>query len=298
MRIATKSLYDSIIQNVGRASTEMLDAQKVVTTGKKINRLSDDPVGLVTVLDLRSSIKNINQLERNISMGRSWLITCETSLNQTHDILSQVKELCVQYSSANVSSNERANAVNIVDGYLKQIISLANSKTGGRYIFGGTNTDTIPFVLNSSETQVTYSGNETAFSIKIGENTNIAVGKNGEDIFGDNWDNNNIFKTLIDLKTHLQTDNVEEIRETMDKLDTHLGAVRTVVSDIGGKTIRLDVKKEIIQDLELAYTERKSQIEDADIAEAIINLSSKELAYKASLASSAKIMALSLVDYL
>ena len=88
------------------------------------------------------------------------------------------------------------------------------------------------------------------------------------------------------------------IQATMDNLDSHLNTVRAVISDIGGKTVRLNVKIDIIQDLKLAYTDRKSQIEDADIAEAIMNLNAKEFAYKASLSSSSKIMALSLVDYI
>jgi len=58
------------------------------------------------------------------------------------------------------------------------------------------------------------------------------------------------------------------------------------------------VKERIIEDLQSTYTERKSLMEDADIAEAIMNLSSKELAYNAALASSAKVMKLSLLDYM
>jgi flagellar hook-associated protein 3 FlgL len=84
----------------------------------------------------------------------------------------------------------------------------------------------------------------------------------------------------------------------MDNLDSHLDSVNAQVSDIAGKAIRLDVRENIITDLELSYTDRKSQLEDADIAEAIIELESKELAYNAALSASAKIMQLSLVDFL
>lgn len=298
MRIANKSIYDGIIRNLGKVSSDMADAHKVVSTAKKINNLSDDPVGLVTVLDLRSSLENINQMERNISMGRAWLTASESALRQTEDILSQTKELTVQMSSATTTSEGRANTVNMVDGLLRQILSLANSKAGNRYIFGGTNTDTIPFAFNVGETQVNYSGNDTPFSIQIGRDGNIAVGSDGKDIFGANWDDDNIFKTLIDLKTYLQSDDIPNINGAMDNLDAHLKNIRAIVSGIAGRTIRLDVKEKIIQDLDITYTERKSEIEDADIAEAIMKLNSKELAYQSALASSSKVMALSLVDYI
>lgn len=298
MRVANKTLFDSITQNLGKVSSEMVAANNVVSTGKKLNKLSDDPVGLVTVLDLRSSLAEINQIGRNISMGRSWLTAAESALTQSQDIIMDVKALCVQYSSANVSAAERQNAVEMVDGMLKEIIALSNSQSGGKHVFGGTNTNTIPFAFNAAGTQVIYSGSDTPFSIKIGQDTNIEIGRDGQKIFGENWDNDNIFKTLTDLKTYLQNSDVGNIQNTMGLLDSHLDKLSATLSDIGGKTIRLDIKDHIIQDLKLTYTDRKSQIEDADYAEAVLELNAKELAYEAALASASKAMTLSLVDYI
>jgi flagellar hook-associated protein 3 FlgL len=200
-------------------------------------------------------------------------------------------------SSANVNPTERANAMSVVDGQLRQILSLANTQAGGRYIYSGTNTETIPFAFNGTETQVLYSGNDAAFSIMTSKDTNIEIGRDGEDIFGDNWDDNNIFKTLIDIKTHLQDDNVPEIQAAMNKLDAHLTTIRGAVSNGAGKMIRLNVREEIIQDLQLTYTNRTAELEEADITEAIMNLNAKELAYNAALNSASKVMKLSLVDY-
>jgi flagellar hook-associated protein 3 FlgL len=91
---------------------------------------------------------------------------------------------------------------------------------------------------------------------------------------------------------------VSGIQQVMGELDTEMGSVSSLISNIGTKILRLDTKTTILEDLKLNYKDRKSQIEDADIAEAIMNLKSTELAYQAALASSSKVMALSLVDYL
>ena len=124
------------------------------------------------------------------------------------------------------------------------------------------------------------------------------MGRDGKEIFGDNWDDNNFFKTLMDLKTYLQNNDTQGIQATLGKLDSHLNTINAQVSDIGGKGVRLEVRSTIIEDLELSYTERKSEIEDADIAEAIIDLNSKELVYNAVLSSASKVMALNLVDFI
>ena len=87
MRIASKTIYENITANLNRASTEMFDANRVVSTAKVINDLSDDPVGLTSVLNLRSSLTNLDQLERAVNTGRSWLNMGESALSQVEDIL-------------------------------------------------------------------------------------------------------------------------------------------------------------------------------------------------------------------
>jgi len=231
-------------------------------------------------------------------MGKSWLTASESALTQVSDILTDTKALTVQMASGNIGASERASAAGVVDGYLDQIISLANSQSGGRSIFAGTDTDKTPFALNAGGTQVDYNGNNTAFSVKIGDNSNVAVGKVGSEIFGENWDNNNIFKTLIDLKTALQGNDVSGIQTAMTNLDGHISKISAEISEIGGKTKGMEVKENIIASLKLNYTSRKSDLEDADVSEAYIELSAKQVAYNAALASASKVMGKSLVDYL
>jgi len=297
MRVANRTLYDGAIINLARASSDMVKMNEIVSTSKNINRLSDDPVGLVAVLDLRTSLSDISQMKRNISMGNSWLTASESALSQLDSILTATKELTVQMTNATTGATERSGNANLIDGYLEQIVNIANSDSGGRYIFSGTNTSTMAFALNSAKTLVTYAGNDTAFSVNIGKDSSIKVGMDGEDIFGENWDNTNIFKTFIDLKTSLETNDISSIQASMTKLDNHMDSVNANISNVAGKTIRLDVKQAIILDLEFSYTERKSEIEDADIAEAILRLKSKELAYSAALNSAAKMMEMTLVNY-
>jgi len=298
VRIANKTLFDSVERNLSRTSTEMFRANQMVSSGKRIENLSDDPIGLVAVLDLRSSLANINQLQRNIDAGRSWLEMGESALTQIEDLMSQTKALCVEMASGTKGSTERLNAGTVVDGYLQQVLSLANTQVNGRYIFSGTKTDTAPFVYDETGTPpVAYQGNDTAFSVKIGKDINVEVGRDGETVFGDDG-SDNIFKTFIDLKTSLEINDVSGIQAAMDELDSHLDTVRTMIANTGGKILRLDAKEQIIQDLNLTYTDRMSKLEDADLAEAVLDLKSKETAYQAALASSSQVMSMSLVDYL
>ncbi len=317
MRISNQTVYDTVTYNLAKVSDAMLQANQMVSSGKRINRLSDDPVGLVSVMNLRSSLEEIGQLERNINMGESWLKMGEIALGQIEDILTETKTLCIQMANATQGQAERADAAIAVEGHLQQVLSLANTQVDGRYIFSGTKTDTAPYVLHEGDpsdptdpTTVIYQGNDTAFEVRIARGMNVAAGRVGPEIFGswgndpaDNWGDpdegpDNVFKTLIDLKAHLQGNDVDGIRTAMTELDDQMDNLRSLTSDTGAKLLRMESKTNIIQDLKLTYSERKSGIEDADMAEAIMELRAKETAYQAALASSAKVMKMSLVDFL
>jgi len=293
MRVANTTIYDMVKFNLNNITEELNKANEVVSTGKRINNLSDDPVGLNQVLNIKSSLSNIEQLGRNMNLGKSWLTASESALSNVQNQISDVKVLCVQMATATTSSEARASAAETVQNTLEEIVSLANTELNGRYIFAGSKTDSAPFSQGGA-----YSGDSNPFTISIGRNSTLQVGSDGEAVFGTTGSANDIFKTLTDLKTALTNDDVSGIQGAMTRLDTHFGHISTKISDLGSKSIRLEIKGNILQDMDLANTERLSNIEDADITEAIIDLKAKELAYQAALASSAKVMQLSLVDYL
>jgi flagellar hook-associated protein 3 FlgL len=103
---------------------------------------------------------------------------------------------------------------------------------------------------------------------------------------------------LIDFKTALEGNDIDRIQGTLDKLENHLATTRMAISESGTNMIRLDLRESVITDLQITYAERKSVLEDADLAEAVMKLKSAETAYQAALASSARVMQVSLVDYI
>jgi flagellar hook-associated protein 3 FlgL len=295
MRVASKTIYDTVKFNLANITEELNKANKVVGTGRRIIGLSDDPVGLTQVLNIKSSLSNIEQLRRNMSMGKSWLIAAESALSNVQNQISDAKALCVQMATSTTGSAQRASAAQTVQNTLEEIVSLANTEVNGRYVFAGSKTDTAPFSQGG-----TYNGDNNAFKVKIGKDTTVEVGSDGAAVFQPSGAgaNDDIFQTLSDLKDALEGDNVSGIQAAMDKLDDHLDQISNKISDIGSKMIRMEIKEKIFQDLNLTNTDRLAKIEDADMAEAIIDLKSKELTYEAALASSARVMGLSLLDYL
>ena len=287
MRVANKTIYDMVKFDLGRINEELNKANRVVTTGKRITDLSDDPVRLPEVLNIRSALSNLEQLGRNISMGRSWLATSESALSKVQDLISDTKALCVQMVNGTTTAEQRAIAADNVQNTLDEIVSLANTEVNGQYVFAGWKTDTVPF-----DEDGTYHGDNHAFVVKIGNDTTVEVGSDGQAVFGA------LFTTVSDLKGALEGNDVGGISAAMTNLDNDFDRITTKISDIGSKMLRMETKEKIFQDYTINSTERLSEIEDADMAAAIIELQSRQLVYQAALASSAMVMKLSLVDFL
>jgi flagellar hook-associated protein 3 FlgL len=287
MRVANKSVFDASKYQLAKVAEELNNANLIVATGKRINKLSDDPVGVTQGLNIKAALANIEQLGRNISLGNLWLASSESAMSQTQGIVSELKALSVQMASATTDAASRNSAAQIVQNMLAEIVTLANTDVSGRYIFGGTKTDAAPFSQNG-----TYSGNNDAFTIKSGKNATIEVGSDGSAAFG------TLFTTLSAFQTALETNDVSGIQNAMTGLDTNFDAITEKISYVGAQMRRIEVKGTILENMNLSNTARLSEVEDADITEAIMNLKSAEFAYQATLASSARVMTLSLVNYL
>jgi flagellar hook-associated protein 3 FlgL len=291
MRIANKSIYDAVTFQLGNITDELARANEVVATTKRINSLSDDPVGLNQVLSIKSSLSNIEQLERNITMGKTWLTAGESALTNVQDLLTDTKALCIQMASANIGDDERRSAADAVQNTLDELVSLANTQVNGRYVFAGSDTDNTPFDSSGS-----YSGDNNPFSVKVGKDATVEIGGDGEDVFKSSG--NDLFQTLADLVTALQGGDVPGIQNAITNLESNFNYVGSKIADLGSKVRRMEMKENILAEIEISTTERKSKLEDADIAEAILVLKAKETAYQAALAASSTVLKVSLVDYM
>ncbi|GAB6144619.1 flagellar hook-associated protein FlgL [Desulfocicer niacini] len=290
MRIANTMVYNMVRSNLGNITSDLNDATETAITGKRILKLSDDPIGLTKSLGIRSSLDGFEQVERGISLGNTWLTASENTLTQTQNLVTDTKTLAIQMANAPISHAERQSAAGIVQNTMEEIISLANIKVDDRYLFSGSQTNVPAFTLDEENT-ANYNGDSNPFSIKIGDST-VTIGNDGEELFG------NLFDTLKDFKAALEGDDLTGINTAMTALEEDFNRLNTAISTVGTKMNRMDIKSAIYQDLTLSETERLSGIENVDITEAITNLQQKQLVYQAALASSSKVMELSLLDYL
>jgi flagellar hook-associated protein 3 FlgL len=194
MRVPTISTYVNATYQLGSLTSKMQTANEVSSTQKRINEISDDPLGLSQVLSLRNTIGNLEQIQRNVTMGKSWLQSSESALDSVNNLILEAKTSILRLSSDSTTADERLDAVEQIDNVIELMVSLGNTQVNGSYIFSGTDTNIIPLIYDTSVNpeKVVYQGNHIPFEIRTDKNSGVQVGRDGYETF---WDSN------IDINT-------------------------------------------------------------------------------------------------
>ena len=107
MRVPNKILFDTSQYRLGNLSSDMLKANETVITGKRIQGVGDDPVGLSQVMHLKSSVSSMAQLDKNIGVGKTWLNATDAAMDSLKDLITEVNLEVSKLITASAGPQER-----------------------------------------------------------------------------------------------------------------------------------------------------------------------------------------------
>lgn len=291
MRITNTMLTNNLLRNMYTNLRGLERASDRLSSLKEVRRPSDDPVRVVTSLALRNSLGKVGQYQKNIGDAQSWLEITEGALGNAIDVLQRARELAVNGSTDTVPQESRLALAQEVRQLKEELIQIANTTHGSRYIFGGTRTSEPPYDGG-------WKGNDGKIEFLISPEVTIQVNLPGGDLFGD--ENSGAIGTLEKLADLLEdnTKSGTDVSSVIGELDQVLDKFIAKRGEIGAKTKRMERALDRLSGTEISVTELLSKAEDADIAKAIIDLKSQENAYRVTLAAGARIVMPTLIDFL
>jgi flagellar hook-associated protein 3 FlgL len=300
-------MNNTLLLNLNRGLARLERINNQLGTKKKINRPSDDPVKTGVILRTSTSIRETEQYIRNLDAAVSWLDAADVILQDVVSVIHRAKELAVAGASTHLDETARQALADEIAQLHDNLLQLANSTHGGRYLFAGQHTDKKPFsgggVTGDRINDVTFlmslTGDETKIEFEIAPGITIDV-----NVISYNPDDNPqeglfmpIFNALQELYGELVDDTGDPDIPLQD-LDNSLDNVLRKISELGGKQNRVELARERMLDLQLNLTRILSEEQDLDYAEAIMELKMEEFAYRTALAVGARIIQPSLVDFL
>ena len=378
MRVTNNMKIRMMAESIFRQSETLLNTQKKIATGKKIQQPSDDPVGMKKVLDYRRSLSSIDQYLDNIAVGKLRMEYNETVLDQASKVLNQAANIAANESGG--AFDTRPTSAGQVKHLREQLVDVANSKFGEDYMYAGHQTDMAPYAhlvqidagvaadiafglavdatdavveirnaagqvvrtinlgdgitpgsggtagvntvawngLDDSSaalpdgvyqfsvtagdagssvvTYETYNGDAGDVYLILGDSLNMKINSDGPATFND------VFHQLSLLQQGLENSDLtagsNQINATVVPLEGAADRVELVRSNGAVNHNRLAATENQYGALKVKMQDMLAATEDTDLAQAIVELQNLETTYQATLATAARLLQPSLIDFL
>lgn len=298
MRVTNNMIIGNMLRNLNRGLQDMERYNHQLSTGKRIRYPSDDPGGTTRAMYYRSQLVEVDQYVGNIRHGLTWLDETDSALGKVGEVLGRARDLALQGANGVLTDQERKALAEEVNELLHHLVQLGNSSVGGRFLFGGQRTDEPPYVEQASYVDPPKSeGGDDLIEIEISPAVKVSINVTAKTLLDP------MFETLVDLRNALRGDPSvpppgDIGGELLGRLDGHIDTLLQVRAEVGARFNRLETTFDRFGDLEVSLKGTLSDVEDLDVARAIMELKMQENVYRLALATTARIIQPTLMDFL
>ena len=295
-RITNSMISRNVLADLN-ATYERLDRTRMkASSGKEINRPSDNPYGTARALAMRESLDGTRQHQRNANDALGWQQATESALDKMNEVVKLTRDLVVQGGNDTVDPVSRNAIAAQIDQLAQELKQHANTTYAGRYVFGGTETTTPPYALGPADA---YGGNTQTIAREIGPGVSVAINLAGDRVIGSGGGDGKLLDVLRTVAAHLRSGDGAALRGAdLRALDAGLDGLLGVRAENGAVTNRLESAVSRLAEFEETTIRQLSETEDADFAKTMVEYSTQQAAYQAALKAGASIVQASLMDFL
>lgn len=320
MRVTQSMLSNTMLRNLNSSYTRMATLQQQISTGSKLLRPSDDPVGVTKAMSYRTQLTQNAQYDENLDTATKWLDTTDTTLGSVTSAMTRVQELITQAANDTNQTTDREKMLIEIKQIQQEIHDLANTKVGDTYLFSGTRTNEPLYKKDDATGEITFNGEagtdieapENGFgesvNIEIYNNIQLEINTTGamkmfgkiDEVFA------KIEEALVGQNDITSSDEISAIlggtNSQEDKEYTTIqGAINLMLMEratVGAKQNRVDMMADRLALQKEVLTKQQSNVEDVEYEQAITNLITQESIHNASLSVGGRIIQQTLVDFI
>lgn len=306
IRITQRLMVERSLTAMQTGAARLARSQEQLSTGRQINRPSDSPTGTNSAMRLREELAATAQHARNASDGLAWLGRTDNTLTSMVDGTRRARDLILQGANGATGQQARDALAAELTQIRESMVSLANTQHLGRPIFGGTTAGSVAYAEHpgpGADTgrvvfidQLPTATTTAAGPIKrtVGNGVEVTINTVGPDAFGANG--TDLFKVIDDAVATLTSGGNPSAH--LDDLDAVMKKMLTALADVGTRYGRVESALASVNSATLDMQAALSEVENVDIAKAIVDLQMQEVAYQAALGATARVIQPSLLDFL
>jgi flagellar hook-associated protein 3 FlgL len=290
---------------VDSAQQRIAVANQQLSSGLKIQTASDGPDVVSELLQLRANLQKNSQITNNLGLAKTDADVADTSLSSATQLMDTALSLAAQGATATTDASGRQAIAGQVEGILEQMVAYANTQSGGRYIFGGDADSSPPYQLDLSQTngvdQLTTSAATRLIEDPAGGS--FPSSQTAQQIFDDrNPDgsvaNDNVFAALNNLRIALLNNDTNGTTAATASLKAASDHLNVSLAYYGVVEDRIQNATTWAGNYNLQVQTQISQLQDADVAAASLELTQGTTQLQAAFASEASLPRYTLFDFL
>jgi len=293
-----------MLRNLSASYSKMGKLQEQMTSGKKVNRPSDDPVAVMKGMGYRVQVDKVMQFKRNLGEVNNYLDSTDDALTQVGSALKRANELMVNASTGSMTQEDREAILEEIKQLRETAKDLANTKTGEKYIFSGTKTGTPLYDKNpvpgqgpvrdadGYPTAAPDTPFEKGIEIEVFDGVKMTVNTDAAQMFKE------IDAMFAEIEQAINDGESPELDRFITTTQEQMDKLLMKQAEVGALQNRADMMENRLGTQEGIAKKQMSQNEDIEIEVVITEMVTQEALHRAALSVGAKIIQPSLVDFL
>lgn len=291
------NLVPDILADLNQSQSTLNTALQEVSTGLAVNVPSDNPAASAAMVQNTIETANVDQYTKNVSSELSMVQSADSALSSVVSSLTQAVSLGTEGANGTNSTSDLQAIAQQVQGILTSVVSQANASYQGSYLFSGTASSTTPYTANAgSPSGYQYNGNTGQNSVAVGDNLSVQVNLPGSQIFSS--PTVDVLGSLSSLVTALQSGSSTAIETATTAVNNALNYVGQQRVFYANAETQLNSQETYLQKETIDLSSQQSSLVGVDMAQAATTLSQAETANSAALAAAAKVLPMTLLNYL
>jgi flagellar hook-associated protein 3 FlgL len=294
---------EQFLQQLAQNTRRMHTAQQQISSGKRVTSVSDDPDQISAILQTRLELEGVEQSRRNLARITTEVDTAEEAIASAGSLLDEARVLAARGASSVTTAEERAQLVISAQSVLERMVTLANSTVEGRFIFAGDQDGSPPYVLDlnaipPAPVYGSYLGAPASRQALAADGSVFLIGHSAADIFENADPAKNVFAAIEALRAALASGDETALDAAVAGVQTAQEHVRSEHAFYGSVQSRLTAATSTAAKRELRYRTQLGALEDADMAQSVVEFSQAKMNRDAALQAHAQMPRKSLFDYL
>lgn len=286
-------------------TVEYAKLNEQLTSGKRVNKISDDPVASMQLVQLENSKSDVNQYKTNVVRLSGNYSVQEASLKSLEGQLLVVRDKLLAAKNGNHSATESATFGREINLLLDGMMSDLNTKNSeGNYLFAGTKTNIEPVEYNKTTQIYTFKGNNERRDAVVGNGITLQENTDLSSSLSASGNNLEILTNLKKLANKMIDSSIkpaaynQEISDNLAAIEIGAKKIGGMLTDLGAKQNRLEHLSNLHDDVEVVNANLEKDLAGIDILQVNSAMQSNFLSTKIAHSMQAKISQLSLFNYI